>query len=103
MQLRVSALPEQKIAQALLAAGADEQVDLAGVMRAVIDLVQQASKSFGIEMRIAGGAARGLQNAVLGRVIDRDAQVHPRAVGGHALALLDGAQQTVAQAGRGGR
>src|SRR5271168_3444495 len=65
MQLRVSALPEQKIAQPLLAAGADEQIHLAGVMRAVIDLVQQASKSFGIEIRIAGRAARGLQDAVL--------------------------------------
>src|SRR5580692_1641759 len=66
MQLRVGTLPEQKIAQPLLATGADEQIHLAGVMRAVIDLVQQPSKSFDVEMRIAGAAARGLQDAVLG-------------------------------------
>src|SRR5580658_1248002 len=66
MQLRVGALPEQKIAQPLLATGADEQIHLAGVVRAVIDLVQQASKSLDVEMRIAGGAACGLQDAVLG-------------------------------------
>src|ERR1700722_5545958 len=97
VQLRVGAFPEQEVAQALLAAGADQKVDLAGRMRAVIHLVQQAIEGIGVQIRIGAGAARGLEDAVPRGVVDGDAQVHPVARRAHALTLLDRTQQALAQ------
>src|SRR3984885_3431205 len=76
MQLRKCAFPEQKIAEAPLVAGANQQVDLAGGVGAMIDFMQQAVKVLGAKIRAAIGPPRGLHDAVLRRVVDRDAQEH---------------------------
>ena len=98
MQFRERAFPEQKVAEAPLASGANQQVDGACGIRAMIDFVQQAVKILGIEVRGAAGPPRGLHYAVLRGVVDRYAQEHSRAGGARPLALLNGPKQVLAEA-----
>ncbi len=59
----------------------------------MIHFVQQAMEALGREIVLAACAARGLQDALLRGVVDRDSQMHALAVGRELLALLDGAEQ----------
>src|SRR5882724_8555178 len=93
VQLGKRAFPQQKIAEAPFASGANQQVDLAGRMRAMIHFEQQAMEVRGGQIRVERGAPRRLHDAVLGRVVDRNAQEHSRARRARSLALLDGPKQ----------
>src|ERR1035438_5848259 len=97
VQLRISAFPQQKIAEPLFAAGANQQIDLACGIQGMIDFVQQAPKRLTIKIRDVLGPPRSRNDAVLRRIVDRDAQVHSGSGGAQALALLDRAQQTLAE------
>src|SRR5450759_1729958 len=97
VQLRISAFPQQKIAEPLFVAGANQQIDFACGIQAMIHFVQQAPKPFLIEISDVLGPARRRDDAVLGGVVERDAQVHPGASRAQPLALLDRAQQTLAE------
>src|ERR1700691_5571639 len=57
--------PEQKVAEPPFIAGADQQIDGARRMIAVIGFEQQAMKVIGCQLRAAGGEPGRLQDAVL--------------------------------------
>src|SRR5258708_18605476 len=86
------AFPEQKVAEAPLASGANQQVDLGCGVGAMIDFMQQAVKVLRRKIRVAPGALRGLHDAVLRRVVDRYSQEHAGASRARSLALLDGTE-----------
>src|ERR1039458_8487887 len=68
VQLRISAFPQQKIAEPLFVAGANQQIDFACGIQAMIHFVQQAPKPFLVEISDVLGPARRRDDAVLGRV-----------------------------------
>ena len=65
VELCESAFPEQKIAEAPLVSGADQQVDLGCGICAMIDFMQQAVKVLSRKIRFALGALSRLNDAVL--------------------------------------
>src|SRR5258707_14385266 len=65
MEFRKRAFPQQKVAEAPLASGANQQVDLGCGICAMIDFMQQAVKVLRRKIRIAPGAPRGLHDTVL--------------------------------------
>ena len=71
VQLGIGAFPEQEIGQPLLAAGADDEVDVAQVWFAG----DQLGEVLAGEMREVGGAGRGIEDGVARGIIDCDAQV----------------------------
>src|SRR6267378_100124 len=97
MEFCKRAFPQQKVAEAPLAAGANQQVDFGCGICAMIDLMQQAVKVLGREFRFPPGAPRGLHDAVLRRVVDRYSQEHARALRARSFALLDGPKQVLAE------
>src|SRR4029077_6366395 len=90
MEFCKRAFPEQKIAEAPLAAGANQQVDLGRGICAMIDFMQQAVKGLRRKILMVPGAPRGLHDAVLRRVVDRYSQEHTGARRARSFALLDG-------------
>src|SRR5712671_1171478 len=93
IQLGVGAFPEKKIAQALLAAGADQQVDVTGLAVPVIDVGHRPRE---ILTRDVSGSAQLLRSSdkrVAGGVIDRDSQIESLAVAGRILRSSDRPQQ----------
>lgn len=85
-QLRISALPEEEVAEPLLAARADEQVN---VGRAAERLPEglAVSRLRGLE------PPHGFEDRVAGRIVDRHPQPQALAAGRRALSLLDKADQ----------
>src|SRR5260370_35543872 len=61
VKLRKRAFPEQKIAGAPLAPGANQQVDVGSGICAMIDFIQQAVKVLRRKIRAPLGAPRGLR------------------------------------------
>src|SRR5260370_22661723 len=89
MELRKRAFPEQKVAEAPLASCANQQIDLGCGIGAMIDFMQQAVKVLRGKIRIAPGAPRGLHDAVLRRIVDRNSHEHARTRRARSRALLD--------------
>src|ERR1700722_3941979 len=98
VQLRIGALPQQKVAQAALAAAADEQIDLRCRGLRMLSLSQEAQVLRGILERDVAQAAPGLDEHLATRVVDGEAQVQPRALRSQAFAALDLPEQRLAQA-----
>ncbi len=71
IELGERALPQQKIRDALLAAGANEEIDVGG---AAARLSQHAGERFLGKLGRFVEAARGAEDRVAGGVIDREAQ-----------------------------
>src|SRR3989338_2715427 len=84
VKLGVGALPEQEVAQAQLAAGAEEEVDVGGAA---------GDKPGEIGRRVAVEAARGLDDGLARGGIDGQAQGEIRAPGGGGLGDGDGFAQ----------
>src|SRR6185312_4409499 len=80
VELRISAVPEKEIRQPLLAAGADQKIHRAGIRHRMVDIRKEALEFLDARTAVACGTARGLEDAVLGGVVDRNPQAHPRAV-----------------------
>src|SRR3984957_16570978 len=97
VELRERAFPEQKIAQALLASGANQQVDLGCRICAMIDLLKQPVKILGRKIRIALGAPRRLHDAVLRRIVECYSQQHSGTPSPRLFPLLDGPKQVLAE------
>src|SRR6202041_345183 len=83
VQLRERGFPEQKIAEPPFVPGADQQIDGADCMGAVIGFEQQAMKALGSQIGGAFAATSRLQDAVLRGVVDGDAQQHSGAARAH--------------------
>src|SRR5580704_2155019 len=98
VQLGIGALPQEKIAQAALAAAADEQIDLRCRGLRMLSLSQEAQVLRGILERDVAQAAPGLDEHLATRVVDGEAQVQPRALRSQAFAMLDLPEQRLAQA-----
>src|ERR1700722_17675285 len=98
VQLRIGALPQQKVAQAALAAAANEQIDLRCRGLRMLSLSQEAQGLRGILERDVAQAAPGLDEHLATRVVDGEAQVQPRALRSQAFAALDLPEQRLAQA-----
>ena len=103
MQLRVRALPQQEIAQALFAAGADQQVDFRRRQCRVIHFREALDEARAIDVVCGPHASARFDKAVLRRVVDRDAQTHAGAMRRGLLAALDQRAADPGSAGRGGR
>src|SRR5215470_2325000 len=98
VQLRVRALPQQEIAEPLLAAGTDEEVDLRHRRARVIHGRELREELLAIAGGRRGQASTDLEQAVLAGVIHRDAQMQTLTAAGGLFAALDEAQQIAAQA-----
>ena len=85
MQLGIGAFPEQEIGEPLLAAGADDQIDIAQAGFACDEL----GKLFARRPRDPGQPCRGVEDRVSGRIVDRDAQVQRLAACGRSLRVGD--------------
>ena len=81
VELGIGALPQQEIGQALLAAGADEQIDVAALSSPAHRLTSWLNRSRVISVRLSKAAA-GAQDRVARRVVERDAQVQALAMRG---------------------
>jgi len=86
-KLGEGALPEQKIREALLAAGADQQVHVGGA--ATLDLGEHAAERFAREVRDFVEFAGGLKDGVAGGIINGQPQMELFAVGGERLGIGD--------------
>src|SRR5580765_2727403 len=67
-QLRIGAFPQQEIAQALLAAGADHQIHVGS-------LTEEPRETLTRQVDLRVQARYGPQDSVASRIINRDAQV----------------------------
>src|SRR5215467_1320705 len=88
VELGVRALPEEEIAEALFAAGANEEIDIAdreGIVRDLREQVREALARQLLAVRERGGLHDGLAR----RVIDGDAEMQVSAVGGGRFGFLD--------------
>src|SRR5450631_2353425 len=97
IEFRKRAFPEQKVAEPALVSSANQQIDLACGIQAMIDFVQQAVKVRDGESRTGLCAVCGVHDAVLRRVIDGNAQQHSGTRRARTLALLDGSKQVLAE------
>src|SRR5580698_10419140 len=93
VQFRVRALPEQEIAQALLASRTYQEIDRRRRHDRVIDLGETLDEACFVSAAFQLQTSTGLQQAVLRGVVDGDPQVHARTVGGGALTVLDRLEQ----------
>lgn len=93
VQLGVGAFPKKKIAQTLLAAGADQEVDVTGFAVPMIDVGHRPRE---ILTRDVPGPAQLLRSSyerVAGGVIDRDSQIESLALPGCILRNRDRPQE----------
>src|SRR5205823_1824579 len=95
--LRVGALPEQEVAQPLLAAGADQQVDLRRAL-ARGALAEDASQRLPRARLPGPQAQRRPRDRLTRRVVERDPQVEPPPCAGRRLGALDRRDQRSGQA-----
>src|SRR5215831_18512325 len=99
-KLGVSALPEQEVAEPLLAARANQEVDV-GRGRARL-LHEQAREALALALAVLrgrGGEARGrAQDGVARRVIDGEAEMERAALGGGALGVAEQVGEPAGQA-----
>ena len=72
MQFGVGALPQQEVGQPLLAAGADEEIDVAECRRSP---VTSRAKLVARELVRPGGLRSGIQDRIARRIVDGDAQM----------------------------
>ena len=65
IQLRVRALPQQEVAQALLAAGANQEIHLGRRRRCMIDVREPLGETRTVDVGLGLQAAAGFDEAVL--------------------------------------
>src|SRR5687768_17962197 len=79
VELRVGALPQQKITESLLAARPDEKIHVARFANSVVDARQQSAELVAIEIldsaRVRGDFPRSADYRIPCRVIDGNPQV----------------------------
>ena len=78
VELGIGALPQQEVREALLAAGADQQIDVAAMARRVAG--DEAAEALARELGAAIERGRRVQDGVARRVVERDAQMQLLAV-----------------------
>ena len=94
MELGIGAFPEQEVGQPLLAAGADDEIDVAQARLAGDELREQLARRIGD----AGKPRRGTEDRVARGIINRDAQIERLAARGRLFRACDRGCDAVGQA-----
>src|SRR6266404_3925815 len=89
VQLGVRALPQQEVAQAPLAAGANQQIHLGRRRQGMIDVREPRGEARTVDAGLGLQAPAGLEEAMLRGVVHGDAQMHATAMRARLLAALD--------------
>src|SRR5688572_33142435 len=98
MQLGVCALPEHEIAESLLAASADQQVDLRRGQCHVVDCGERLGEARTIDAVCRSQPTADFDEAVLCRIVHGNTQTHAGAMRRGAFAALDQVEQLHTQA-----
>jgi len=93
IELGVGALPQQEVAQTLLAAGADQEIDIPALTRPVVHVAHGASEIFASDLSDIPQSIQCPHHRVAGGIVDRDPEIEPRSVTGCILGDPDGAQE----------
>src|SRR5690348_1087874 len=89
-KLGVGAFPEEEIAEAAFASGADEQIDVRNRSAGIGDFAEAAAKFALRDFEAGKHPAGGTKNGVTRRVVNGDAKIERVAVSGDALGFVDG-------------
>ncbi len=95
-EFREGAFPQQKIRKPLVAAGADQQIDLRRA--SVVDFREDIAERFRRKLRDLVEAARRMINRLARGVIHRQPEMQPRALGRGRFRIADGLPQRGGQA-----
>src|SRR5918992_676793 len=88
VELRIGRLPDQEVADPLVASGPDEQVRLGQAAR--VQPLGDGVLVDGLERQaVRHTAAYGIHDVAAARVVERDVERHPRPIGGRPHGLLD--------------